>query len=203
MAADFKYLDIYNRYKNLILNGKMKSGARLPSIRACAEENSVSRTTVQTAYDCLAADGCIIAKPQSGYFAADIALQKTVRTPHKSTSYSKPKFDLASERADSESFDFALWQQYIKSALRNSERLTTYGEPQGEYDLRCAVCDYLQKSRSAVCSPESIVIGAGSQSLLSLVLPLIRDRRTVHFTNSGFSQGKTVFTDNGFTLCDN
>ena len=203
MAADFKYLDIYNRYKNLILNGKMKSGARLPSIRACAEENSVSRTTVQTAYDCLAADGCIIAKPQSGYFAADIALQKTVRTPHKSTSYSKPKFDLASERADSESFDFALWQRYIKSALRNSERLTTYGEPQGEYDLRCAVCDYLQKSRSAVCTPESIVIGAGSQSLLSLILPLIRDRRTVHFTNSGFSQGKTVFTDNGFTLCDN
>ena len=202
MSADFKYLEIYNRYKNLILSGKMKGGARLPSIRSCAEENSVSRTTVQTAYDCLAADGCIVAKPQSGYFAADLAMQKTAGTPHKSPSYSRPKYDLASERADSESFDFALWQRYIKSALRSFERLTTYGEPQGEYDLRCAVCDYLQKSRSAVCTPESIVIGAGSQSLLSLVLPLIRDRRTVHFTNSGFTQGKTVFADNGFELTD-
>lgn len=203
MAADFKYLEIYNRYKELILSGKMKCGARLPSIRSCAEENSVSRTTVQTAYDCLAADGCVVAKPQSGYFAAELALSRTAGTPHKSTSYKKPKYDLASERADSESFDFALWQRYIKSVLRNSERLTTYGEPQGEYDLRCAVCEYLQKSRSAVCTPDSIVIGAGSQSLLSLILPLISNRRTVHFTNSGFLQGKTVFIDNGFTLCDN
>lgn len=202
MASDFKYLEIYNRYKNPILCGKIKSGTRLPSIRSCAEENSVSRTTVQTAYDCLAADGCIIAKPQSGYYAADIALLRTVNAPRKSEVQIQPKYDLASERADSESFDFALWQRYIKSALRNADRLTTYGEPQGEYDLRCAVCEYLQKSKSAVCTPESIVIGAGSQSLLTLILPLIRDRRTVHFTNEGFSQGKTVFTDNGFTLTE-
>ena len=202
MSADFKYLEIYNRYKDLILSGKMKSGTRLPSIRSCAEENSVSRTTVQTAYDCLTADGCIIAKPQSGYFAADFALSRTAGTVRTSTAEIKPKYDLASERADSDSFDFSLWQRYIKSALRNAERMTTYGEPQGEYDLRCAVCDYLQNSRSAVCSPESIVLGAGSQSLLSLIMPLLRDRRTVHFTNSGFSQGKTVFTDNGFTLTE-
>ena len=38
-------------------------------------------------------------------------------------------------------FRFDLWQRYIKSALRQSDRLLSYGEPQGEADLRQVLAD--------------------------------------------------------------
>ena len=43
------YLQIYDYYKNLIEEGKLPEGEKLPSIRRCAEERNVSRTTVELA----------------------------------------------------------------------------------------------------------------------------------------------------------
>ena len=40
------YLRVYNYYKELISSGKLTAGAKLPSIRRCAQELEVSRTTV-------------------------------------------------------------------------------------------------------------------------------------------------------------
>jgi len=45
-------------------------GARLPSIRALAETLGVSKSTVVTAYDRLAAEGTIRSRPGSGFFVA-------------------------------------------------------------------------------------------------------------------------------------
>lgn len=202
LSGEFKYLSIYNYYKELISDGKLSGGDKMPSIRKCAQQHSLSRTTVQTAYDFLSADGYIIAKPQSGYYVSRNAVTVT-NIPQKNGIEEKLyKYDLASERADSQSFDFKLWQRYIRSAMRQNERLLSYGEPQGEYDLRCTLADYLKKTRSAVCTSENVVIGAGTQTLLQLILPLIRDRKTVYFTNPTFVHGKTAFTDFGFQICD-
>ena len=44
------YLRVYTYYKELIASGKMAAGAKLPSIRRCAQELEVSRTTVEAAY---------------------------------------------------------------------------------------------------------------------------------------------------------
>lgn len=61
------YLRVYNYYKELISSGKLTAGAKLPSIRRCAQELEVSRTTVEAAYLQLAAEGYVVAKPQSGF----------------------------------------------------------------------------------------------------------------------------------------
>ena len=53
------YLRVYNYYKDLICSGKMQPGTRLPSIRKCAMQLQLSRTTVETAYMLLAAEGYI------------------------------------------------------------------------------------------------------------------------------------------------
>lgn len=202
MPSEFKYLAIYNYYKERIASGQIAGGEKLPSVRVCAAEQAVSRTTVQTAYDFLCADGYITARPQSGYYANSAKIADPQDHAVRIQAAESFRYDLASERADSDSFDFRLWQRYIKSALRQSERLLSYGDPQGEYDLRRSVCDYLRARRGAVCSPDSIVIGAGSQSLLSLILPLIHERRTVYFTNSAYTQGQTIFSDAGFSVID-
>ncbi|HAZ37626.1 MAG TPA: PLP-dependent aminotransferase family protein, partial [Clostridiaceae bacterium] len=59
---------IYNHYKDLIVSGKLKPGAKLPSIRKCALERMISRTTVEAAYLQLSAEGYIISKPGSGFY---------------------------------------------------------------------------------------------------------------------------------------
>ena len=46
-------------YTHLITEGKLSPGARLPSIRRCERELSVSRTTAEAAYFQLAADGYV------------------------------------------------------------------------------------------------------------------------------------------------
>lgn len=67
------YMRVYEYYKDLITEGKLPPGARLPSIRRCEKELSVSRTTAEAAYFQLAADGYVVSKPQSGYFVTDVA----------------------------------------------------------------------------------------------------------------------------------
>ena len=63
-----RYMRVYNYYKQLILSQQLAPGSRLPSIRRCAAELQMSRTTVETAYMVLAAEGYIISRPQSGFY---------------------------------------------------------------------------------------------------------------------------------------
>lgn len=200
-----RYMRVYNYYKQLILSGQLTPGNKLPSIRRCAAELEMSRTTVETAYMVLAAEGYILAKPQSGFYVTDIAeaRKKAEFLESKSPAQEPPiLYNFVSASVDKKSFQFELWRRYIKSALRQDERLLSYGEPQGEYDLREVICRYLQNNRNVICTPEHIVIGAGVQSLFHILCPLIRERRKVAFHNPDFKQGRAIFEDHGFALCN-
>ena len=64
------YMQIYDYYKNLIEDGKLTEGMKLPSIRRCADELGVSKTTVEQGFMCLCDDGYIVPKSQSGYYVS-------------------------------------------------------------------------------------------------------------------------------------
>ena len=201
-----RYLQVYNYYKELITTGRLAGGTKMPSIRRCAQQLGLSRTTIETAYLCLAADGYIISRPQSGYYVTGRAVHKTADSSAHG-SYANPaqtiRYNFTSNNVDADSFDFNLWRRYIKSTLRQDGRMLTYGEPQGEYELREVICKYVINKRNAVCRPENIVIGAGSQTLLNILCPLIRQRRNVCFHDSRFAQGMVIFEDYGFALVKN
>ena len=195
------YLEVFHYYRELIMEKKLPPGSRMPSLRKCSQELKLSRTTIENAYLQLAAEGYIISKAQSGYYVTDIADRQhtSVRKTEKHAQ-TPCRFDFASSGVDRESFRFDLWRRYIKSALRQDERLLSYGEPQGEADLRDTLADYVRERRNVLCSGEDIVIGAGIQSLLHILCPLLDQRRTVSFPNSSFVQGSTVFHDYGFQV---
>ena len=195
------YLEVFHYYRELIMEKKLPPGSRMPSLRKCSQELQLSRTTIENAYLQLAAEGYIISKAQSGYYVTDIADRQhtSVRKTEKQT-LTPCRFDFASSGVDRESFRFDLWRRYIKSALRQDERLLSYGEPQGEADLRDTLADYVRERRNVLCSGEDIVIGAGIQSLLHILCPLLEQRQTVSFPNPSFVQGSTVFHDYGFQV---
>lgn len=194
-----KYLDIYNYIKKEIISGQIGYGGRLPSVRKASELFSVSRTSVQNAYFALAADGFIISEPQSGYYVS-------YRTPKKDEKKEQEKdnnrirYNFTSSAADGESFDFDIWRRHIKAALRLDSRLLSYSEPQGEYELRMAISEYIRDKRNVTASADRIVIGAGVQSLLHILCSLIGGNKTVSFPDRSFVQGASLFTDYGFDV---
>lgn len=198
------YMEVYEYYRKLILDGKMAPGSKMPSLRKCAQELKLSRTTIETAYLQLAADGYIMAKAQSGYYVTEIAShrhQSSQTDKHEEFHY---RFDLSSSGVDKESFRFDLWSRYMKSALRQNDRMLTYGEPQGETDFREALAAYIRERRNIVCSPDDIVIGASFQSLLQILCPLIHEVspsfHDVSFPTPSFVHGSTIFQDFGYDV---
>ena len=181
------YLEVYHYYRKLILEGRLLPGSKMPSLRKCAQELKLSRTTIENAYLLLAADGYIIARAQSGYYVTGIASKQHLLTPEKQDKDITPcLYDFASSGVDRESFRFDLWQRYIKSALRQGDRMLSYGEPQGESDFREVLADYIRERRNVICSPDDIVVGAGLQPLLQILCPLIHERKTVSFPTPSF-----------------
>lgn len=198
------YIQLYMYYRDRIINGTLKYGDRLPSIRKCAAEFNVSKMTVESAYMQLTAEGYVFTKSQSGYYVCKLSdlprSSAVLPADEKKEEKDSFEYDLSGSSADIECFDFKLWQKYIKNALRCEERLLSYGEYQGEYDLRKALSDYASSQRGVVCSPSQIVIGAGVQNLIHLLCSLEKERSSVVFSGSMFRQGAAVFEDFGYTV---
>lgn len=193
-----KYIQIYNTIKDMILSGELQSGDKIPSVRKAAVNYNVSLTTIQSAYFELCADGYIIAHSKSGYFVSDITHKHS--TEEHPDVQSEIKYDLSGGIADEESFDLSLWQKYIKSALRQSDRLLSYSQPKGEYDLRCAIAQYIKEKRNVITSPDRIIMGAGLQPLLHILCSLLDKRMCVSFPDKSFVLGMSVFSDYGFDV---
>lgn len=193
-----KYNEIYSIICEKILNNEYKSGDKIPSVRKAAEIYGVSITTIQSAYFELCADGYIIAQEKSGYYVSGIARQS--EAPATENLSSSIKYNLSGGVADSECFDIKLWQRYIKSALRQEDRLLSYSQARGEYDLRCAIAEYIKEKRNVVTSPDKIIIGAGIQPLLHILCSLTDKGISVSFPDKSFVQGIGIFNDYGFDV---
>ena len=104
------------------------------------ELKSETETTMENAYMLLAAEGYIVSRPQSGYYVTDIAEKqeegRKIASRHVRKQENPVVYDFATSNVDKESFRFELWRRYMKSAMRQDERLLSYGEPQGEQEFR-------------------------------------------------------------------
>ena len=193
-----KYTQIYNIIKDMILSGELQTGDKIPSVRKAALNYNVSLTTIQNAYFELCADGYIIAQSKSGYYVSGITRNRN--TEEQLELQNEIKYDLSGGIADEESFDFSLWQKYIKNALRQSHRLLSYSQPKGEYDLRCAITQYIKERRNVITSPDRIIMGAGLQPLLHILCSLLDKEMCVSFPDKSFVLGMNVFADYGFKV---
>jgi DNA-binding transcriptional MocR family regulator len=65
-----RYQKLAAQFENLIANGTLEPGVRLPSVRQASSSYRVSPSTVFQAYYTLERRGLIVARPRSGYFVA-------------------------------------------------------------------------------------------------------------------------------------
>ncbi|MDP3829490.1 MAG: PLP-dependent aminotransferase family protein [Polaromonas sp.] len=70
------------RFAERIRSRLLAPGARLPSVRLCAEQQGVSVSTVVAAYDQLQAQGLVVARRNRGFFVRDAAFNAALAPVH-------------------------------------------------------------------------------------------------------------------------
>lgn len=211
------YMRLYRHFRRMIADGTLREGAKLPSVRAARQQLQVSKTTVESAYQLLLAEGCVYSKPKSGYVvvgaagAAGAGRATRTRTgtmrrqmaaasaPAATESEAKPAVDFHLLHVDPDSFPAKAWRSALGEATtRYRAVLHEYGDPQGERALREHVAHYLQQSRGVSCEPERIVIGTGFSYSLFLIKQLLGGAGRVAFEQSSFAQVGSIFRQHGF-----
>ena len=167
---------MYEYIRKEILNGNIAAEEKLPSARNLAANLNVSRSTVDTAYDQLVAEGYLDARPRQGYFANHVTHLKQIPTSapqkentEKNTKEAPPvRFDFNPDSIDLEHFPYSIWKSIGKNQLDLPSNFSA-GDAKGDLPLRQAIADYLRGSRGVICRPEQIIIGAGLSNLLQML----------------------------------
>ncbi|GMK40349.1 hypothetical protein PCCS19_34050 [Paenibacillus sp. CCS19] len=111
-------------------------------------------------------------------------------------------FDFQYGDIEVERFPIKAWRTAMQNALDyDLHEVFGYGNPQGDEGLRAEIARYLAQSRGVHCTPEQIVMTAGTQQALSLLcrlLPLAG--RTVAMEEPGYHGVRTVLIDHGCKL---
>lgn len=197
-AAEPLYEQLYAGIRNAILEGKIEVGDKLPSKRKLADYLSVSRTTVEQAYDQLLAEGYVVALPRQGFYAKsveELALEQRRGHIASVPSLPEPLADFSPGKIDAASFPFALWRKLMREVLdEGNAALLEPGHPQGDWEFRNEIAAYLYQSRGVNCTPEQIVIGSGTEQLLPLLIRLLAPSSVFAFEDPGYPLTHTVFT---------
>ena len=173
------YEQIYTYIKREIHSQNLKKGDKLPSTRGLAKHLSVSRSTVIMAYDQLVSEGYIYGKLNSGYYVSDvnelfnITINKPVSViePKKSDRY---QYDFSPGGVNLSEFPVNIWRRLTKNVLNDDNReLFNSGDGKGDYEFRESIAGYLHHSRGVKCLPEQIIIGAGNDYLLPIIIQLL------------------------------
>ena len=164
----------------------MPPGARLPSVRDCAQRHGVSPSTVVAAYDLLQAQGLVEARPQRGFFvrgaaprrAPDPAPGARGPAPVDATALIRSMFHAGSGlpapgmgTLPPEWLDAGLLQRALKrvtSGAGVADGWLRYGDPAGDGRLRAALSQRLA-DLDINAGPGQIVTTVGATHGLDIV----------------------------------
>ncbi|MGX8852702.1 MocR-like pyridoxine biosynthesis transcription factor PdxR [Amedibacillus sp. YH-ame10] len=193
------YEQVYRKLEDDILEGYLKQGDQLPSIRQAVTMFKVSKTCVEKAYGVLEMNGLIRSISQKGYFVdvdeEHVKLRKKVMEHVDSYEEEIIRYDFRSQSMDKDAFDVTLWKKYLKEVLDHHQEITTYGEARGEQSLRIALSNYAYAMRGVLCNEKNIMVGASFQSLLYILLGLMNRPLVFGMSKETFLPAQMVCED--------
>lgn len=188
------YRRLYLALREAILSGRVRD--RLPSTRRLAEDLGVSRNSVAAAFELLQAEGYLSGRIGSGSYVADhlpdqpplsaSAAQggpstrrrlaaRCASLPKEPHEPAQPQ-PFAMTAAAWDDFPWAVWSRLLARPWRRpSAELIAGIDRAGLLSLRRAVAEMLGASRAMSCSPDQVLITAGSQQALDIACRLLID----------------------------
>lgn len=197
------YIQIYEYIKKEIEEGRMICGEKLPSARYLSTYLQVSRNTVDVAYDQLVSEGYVETSPRRGYFVCDIQAMYQLGQIHayketKEVQTHEFTYDFSPYAIDLNHFPIAAWRKMNKQVYDEDEtKLFAQGRTSGERNLKSAIGQYLHRARGVNCHDGQIVIGAGNEYLLMLLLQILGSSLNVAMENPTYKRAYSVFENAG------
>ncbi|MFS0558120.1 PLP-dependent aminotransferase family protein [Brevibacillus sp. 179-C9.3 HS] len=196
------FIQIYHFLKDEILCNHIAYEEFLPSIRSCAQSLSVSKNTVEVAYQLLVSEGYISSIPKKGYQVTYKAGPSSERHPADVGEPIVPdiRYDFRYGNIELGAFPFHSWNKLRNKLIAiHQHTYMVEGLPQGEYVLRKELSKLLHETRGVVCTPEQIIIGATPQQLVSIVVQLLdREKHVIGVENPGYDGARNTFLNGGY-----
>jgi DNA-binding transcriptional MocR family regulator len=168
-----KYLQIFNHIKELIANGEMKQGEKLPTIRSLAQNLEVNSITIVNAYKQLENNKYISAKKGSGYYVSSSKIKKeeVLSSSDVGRSYDESFINFASATPHPSIIPIESFKQCINEVLERDKGFAFgYQESNGFKPLRKSILDYLKGEYSINAENEdNIQIVSGAQQGIDLI----------------------------------
>jgi len=193
-----------------ILKGNLKNGEKAPSKRVLSSHLKVSQNTVETAYELLVAEGYLKAITRSGFYVCtpDDCLQPI---NNSAVSYEEEeeeitdddinyKYNFGTNVVDTNFFPYSTWTKIVKEITTYNRNLLNHGHPQGDLCLREAIKNYLHEFRGMSCSPDQIIVGAGVEYLIGLIVQILGKNCTIGFENPGYYKSYNIITNNNINI---
>ena len=214
------FRQLYLQLRAAILSRRLPPGTKLPSTRALTAQLGVSRSAVVAAYEQLLAEGYTSGRHGSGTYISDLPepiegnLRKKPATSQPKAVPMQPLGDFVDVTVQSDQRPFNLGRTLIddrtlelwrKLAARTFRSLDAshfgYSDPRGTIELRRAICDYLQAARAVKCEPKQIVVTAGTQQAIDIVIRILPNRsRQVWVEDPGYPLTRQALLGAGGTV---
>ena len=187
------YEQIYRYFIGEMEAGRLKEGEKLPSKRALRAALGVSQSTVETAYGMLTAEGYLRAVSKSGYYVSAALARAMPAGELRQTDEGEdrpprpPRFDFSTGAVDTSLFPYASWARISREVISRDPQLLQRGEAGGDRSFRETLTVFLREYRGVRCEADQIVVGAGIEYLLSVVVRLLPADAVYAVENPGYS----------------
>ena len=184
--------------RGAIIDGRLQAGAPLPATRLLAGDLGVSRGVIVEAYQRLADEGLVSARPGAGTRVLGISrrpaptertelalLPHPGRAPAERTELAllpqpwraRAEIDLSPGVPDLSGFPRVAWLRAEKLVLEQASVADLgYGDPRGSRWLRTELAGWLARTRGLRADPDDIIVVTGVAQALALLARVLRAR---------------------------
>ena len=193
------YEALYRCIRQDILSGVLRSGEKLPSKRALAQNLEVSKITVETAYNQLLSEGFIRSVEKVGYFVETVENHGARPTPPaEAEEAQQTAYRLDLTDTGTGHFPFSVWSRLQREVMLDyGEKLLLPLPNRGIPELRQAIADHLAAFRGMHVDPENILIGAGTDFLYNLLIQLLGRDKVYAVEEPGYRKIRRIYAAGG------
>ncbi|TKC91671.1 PLP-dependent aminotransferase family protein [Trinickia terrae] len=177
---------LHQQLRAAIVARRLPPGSPLPATRRVAEAYGVARNTVVAAYDLLAAEGYVIARPGAKAVVANLGQGRAVaarkRLPpampsgaaalpaSRPVGIDAPTHGFHIGVPDHRRFPLDVWRRLLARSLKSHDASAFgYQAPYGRPLLRAAIAQHAASARAVACREDDVLVTSGAQQAFDLL----------------------------------
>ncbi|MBM7832339.1 GntR family transcriptional regulator/MocR family aminotransferase [Agromyces cerinus] len=217
---------LVDRLRQGVLVGSLRPGDPVPSTRALASALGISRSVVVAAYDQLVGEGYLETRQGAATRVAELgprpdrSADAAASTPSAASTSAaaaattaaalhahatiappaEPRINLLPGRPSTSRLDTRAWRAAWRRAAA-AEIPADSPPPFGVPRLRAEIADHLRHARGLACSPDDVVVTAGTSEALGLVASVLADLAgrppVIAIEHPGYPSARRLFARRG------